>query len=214
MESTLFSADSSSKIFVGNVPFNCTEEEFKYTFKNLEGYVTAELISRSQSNSTRGFGFVTFSNKKYVDEFLERKDKIILGERILRFTKYYNYDDSNFMIKNLKKNNIFVYGIPNYFDNNKLKEFFSSYGQVLLGYINTDILTGKKINTGYIEFVDEDVYKKVLNLKNFELDDGIILTVSKFKEKKTKTNNYDIREIYKIAFNAGKKYAIIENKAN
>ena len=213
MESTLFSTDSSSKIFVGNVPFNCTDEEFKETFKYLDGYVTAELISRSQSNSTRGFGFVTFLNKNYVDEFLERKDKIILRDRILRFTKYYNYDDSEFMIKNLKKNNIYVTGIPNYFDNNKLKEFFSNYGKVLLGYINTDILTGKKVGTGYIEFVDDESYKKVINLKKIHLNDGNTINIYKFKENKTKTNNYDIREIYKIAFNAGKNYATIENKA-
>jgi nucleolin len=208
-------SNSYCKIFVGNVPFDCTNEEFKNAFKTFEGCVNAELISRTQNNSTRGFGFITLSTLDMVNEFLDKKEKITIRDRTLRFTKYQENNDSDFIIKNLKKNNIFVSKIPSYFTNDILKNIFSSYGEVLLSYINTDINTGKKMDTGYVEFANEKTFKTVLNLKNIKLDDNTILLISKFKEKSANKNTkYDIREIYKIAFNAGRKYATYENNEN
>ena len=102
MEPTI-KTNSSCKIFVGNVPFDCTDNEFKDAFIHFDGYLNAELISRSQTNNTRGFGFVAFINSDYVNKFLEKKEKIIIKDRTLRFTKYTEKNDSNFIIKNLKK---------------------------------------------------------------------------------------------------------------
>ncbi len=209
--------DSSCKIFVGNVPFDCTNEEFKEIFKNVEGCTLAELVNRNSNSNTRGFGFLTFINSDYASNFLELKNKIILKDRILRFTKYYDTNGGDFITKNLKNKNILVNNIPKHFDNNKLKEFFSSYGNISLCYINKDINTKKKINTAVVEFLDDDSYQKVLSMKNFTLNDGTVINVKKYQEEKQedKTNNdYDIKEIYKIAFNAGRKYGRMENYSN
>jgi RNA recognition motif-containing protein len=70
--------DSSCKIFVGNVPFDCTNDEFKEPFKNIEGCTLAELVNRSNNSNTRGFGFLTFENSEYANNFLNLKEKITL----------------------------------------------------------------------------------------------------------------------------------------
>jgi len=214
MESISYSG-ASCKIFVGNVPFDCTDSEFKNAFKSIDGCVSAELVSRSQSNNTRGFGFITFSNSLHATNFLDKKEKILLKERTLRFTKYHDSEDSDFIINNLKKNNIFVSNIPKYFDNKKLIEFFSNFGPVLIGYINKDINTKKKTNTGTIEFENEETFNKVLEMRFIGLEDGNVLSVTRYKEEclsKSPDYEIDIKEIYKIAFNAGKKAGILENK--
>lgn len=215
MESISYSG-ASCKVFVGNVPFDCSDQEFKDAFKSVEGCIAAELIQRSQSNNTRGFGFITFSNSLLAMNFLDKKEQIIIKDRILRFTKYHDSNDSDFITNNLKKNNIFVYNIPKYFDNDKLINLFSNYGQILIGYINKDINTKRKTNTGIIEYANTESYNKVLDMKYISLDDGSILTVSKYKEDypSSKSPDYDIKEIYKIAFNAGRKAGILENKLN
>jgi RNA recognition motif-containing protein len=205
--------DSSCKVFVGNVPFNLTEEEFKECFKSLDGYITAELISRNQTKTTRGFGFITFENNKYVKNFLDKRIEIILKDRKLRFTHYCDSNTDDFMINAIKKNNIFVYNIPEDYTDDKLKQTFSKFGKVILAYINKDINTKKKLTTGIVEFAEYETYEKIISIKNIKIEDNNFLFVSKFKEnekiKKTK-NDYDIREIYKIAFNAGRKYGQIE----
>ena len=40
------SRESYTKIFVGNVPFQCIEEEFKECFKDIPGFVDAEIVTR------------------------------------------------------------------------------------------------------------------------------------------------------------------------
>jgi RNA recognition motif-containing protein len=60
------------KLYVGNVPFGVSEEEFKNLFS---GYTCDEivLIKNKFSGRSKGFGFVTISDeetaKKFVSEF-------------------------------------------------------------------------------------------------------------------------------------------------
>ena len=207
---------ASCKVFVGNVPFDCTNIEFKEAFNSVEGCINAELIQRSQSNNTRGFGFITFSSNLLASHFLEKKEKIILKERTLRFTKYYDSNDSDFITNNLKKNNIFVSNIPKYFDNDQFINLFSQFGKILIGYINKDLNSKRKTNTGIIEFDNNESCNKALDLKFISLDDGNILNVTRYKEESpsSKSPDYDITEIYKIAFTAGKKAGMLEQNKN
>ena len=213
MESITYSG-ASCKVFVGNVPFDCSDQEFKDAFKMIDGCISAELIQRTQSNNTRGFGFITFSNNIQAINFLDKKEKIQIKERVLRFTKYHDSNDSDFITNNLKKNNIFVSNIPKDFENAEFINLFSKYGKILIGYINKNFSTQRKTNTGIIEYENIDSYNKVLDMKFIPLEDGNILNVSKYKEDSpsSKSPDYDIKEIYKIAFTAGKKAGIIENK--
>jgi nucleolin len=207
---------ASCKVFVGNVPFDCTDYEFKEIFKSIEGCINAELIQRSQSNNTRGFGFITFSSNLLAANFLDKKEKILLKERTLRFTKYHDSNDSDFIINNLKKNNIFVSNIPKYFDNEHFINVFSKFGQILIGYLNKDLNSKKNTNTGIIEFANNESCNKVLDLKFISLDNGNILNVSRYKEDSpsSKSPDYNMTEIYKIAFTAGKKAGILEQNKN
>jgi hypothetical protein len=75
------------KVFVGNVPFQCTREEFIECFKNIPGYTNADIIKRYRSKFSRGFGFVEFDNHMCAAELIKEKN-IKLKNRVLRFTKY------------------------------------------------------------------------------------------------------------------------------
>lgn len=77
-----------SRVFVGNVPFQCTDEEFQDHFKNYEGFKEASIIRRYHSKLSRGFGFVVFDSQDSADKLLAKKD-VKLGDRELRFTQYH-----------------------------------------------------------------------------------------------------------------------------
>ena len=49
-----------AKIFVGNVPFQCSKEEFTDCFNKYKGFLDADIVNRFNSENCRGFGFVTF----------------------------------------------------------------------------------------------------------------------------------------------------------
>jgi RNA recognition motif-containing protein len=76
------------KVFVGNVPFNCTQEEFQNCFSNVPGYKNADVIRRYNSNFSRGFGFITFNSDSDATALLSSHDNIILKDRTLRLSRY------------------------------------------------------------------------------------------------------------------------------
>lgn len=196
----------SCKVFVGNVPFDCTNENFINVFKNLKGYLNAEIISRNnQISTTRGFGFITFSSEKFANDFLDEIKNITytINDRTLRFTKYFN-TNNNFIFKNLKKNNIFVSNLPDSLvkDEDLINLFKKNFNnaEIVIGYINKDIITNKNINTGYIEFKNEKDYNDAIKKKFIELNNHKIF-ISKFSKNNKPVFSYNMCEIYKVAFN-------------
>lgn len=89
------SEDNAAKVFVGNVPFDCSSEEFTECFASLEGFKEANIIKRTRSdnsrgypsNLSRGFGFVVFESPEQADKLLQRTDMRI-KDRDLRFSHY------------------------------------------------------------------------------------------------------------------------------
>src|SRR6185503_1628656 len=110
------------KIFVGNVPYQCTQEEFEKCFQNIDGFIKAEIITIYKTNMSRGFGFVTMRSV-YEAELLKHRYDILFKGRTLRFTSYQN-ENSKLVMENLN-NYVFVDGIPDGKNRQWLKFFFS-----------------------------------------------------------------------------------------
>ncbi len=91
---------SSNKVFVGNVPFQCTREEFQESFMKMDGFVNADIIRRYKSKLSRGFGFVVFSTREHAEKLLNDRN-VHFKDRVLRFSPYsmkhhsmYCYDEN------------------------------------------------------------------------------------------------------------------------
>ncbi len=46
------------KLFVGNIPFNTTDEDLHELFSSIGDVASARVITDRQTNRSRGFGFV------------------------------------------------------------------------------------------------------------------------------------------------------------
>ena len=75
------------KIFVGNVPFQCNQDEFKKCFEKLKGFIKAEIVCKTGTNLSRGFGFITFDTPENAKNIIGI-NTIIFKDRKLRFTEY------------------------------------------------------------------------------------------------------------------------------
>jgi len=193
------------KIFVGNVPYQCTQEEFEKCFEHIEGYVRAELITiykdtenseemanlLSSSHTSRGFGFITIKSY-YNAEKLKMRNDIIFKGRVLRFTQYHDDDNmkKNILTNYLEHNNNYVYvdGIPDGKNREWLKTYFNAYEPIGRCYISVDNETGKMKNDGMIEIIDDIKYKNIL-VKRWHNNDNIQLYTTKYKGKITQILN-------------------------
>jgi RNA recognition motif-containing protein len=190
------------KVFVGNVPFKCNKEEFVNLFKNLNGYVNADVIKRYQSDITRGFGFVSFDTKENADVLLSMNE-MSFSDRTLRFSEYSS------RVKEPRKNLVFVRNVPKTVDVQNLKNTFSNYGEVKGCVLNKHHESGEPSGTCVIEFTEVDSMLKVLNERQVPFEDEN-LDVYKFRKKTnprlaTKHSTPETKNAYKAGFKAGKR---------
>lgn len=221
----------SCKIFVGNVPFQCNQEEFQECFEKMEGYIKAEIVCRPGTNISRGFGFVTFNTPKNAKQLIGREG-IIFKDRSLRFTEYafnntndcenYKYQnknldmftvgaiigsssvqDKNFItVRNLKKNTT----------RDDLYDIFSKYGEIGKHFIVSDQETGNAKSYAVVEIIDNSLFDFLIKQKELIIDGSHVLELSKWKTQKCyisqdkKITKYDLFK----AFAAGKNLGMIE----
>lgn len=200
----------NTKIFVGNVPFQCVESEFKQCFRDVPGFVSAEIVTRHNSPYSRGFGFVTVKTAEDAKKLIQRND-IIFKNRILRFTEY-NFQDK-IKISKQQKNYLFVKNVPKDMNREQLKNIFSTKANIGACFINSNIRTGESRGNAVVEIKDDDIFEKLIADKFIKINDQQYFEVSRWRNKikskpyikdnMYKYNKVDSKEIYRIAFNAG-----------
>jgi len=209
---------NETKIFVGNVPFQCTEKEFFDCFKNIPGFCNAEIITKHNSTYSRGFGFVTVKTNDDAENLLKRND-IIFKDRILRFTEY-NFQEKDKTVKKSQKKYIYVKNVPSNINRDQLKNIFSEEGTIGACFINTNIKTGESRGSAVIEIKEHDLYQKLLDQKYFATKTGHIFELIKWKNKSSNKNNVtdspciknkkNSEEMFRIGFNAGVNVGIFK----
>lgn len=152
-----------NKVFVGNVPYNCTEEEFINCFINVDGFISCELVIKSNPNITltRGFGFVLLDSDDNINKLFQTNIK--LKGRLLRFTRY-SHDEEKDIITN---NYIQINNIPSYFTRNDILNIFYYINKQYIGryFIACNMFTGELLNYAVIQILDNDEYNKIINMK-------------------------------------------------
>lgn len=75
--------DGNLKIFVGGLPKDLSEENFKIFFLNFGPISSSEIILDHKSNKSRCFGFVTFIFQDSVDQVLRENGFIKIEGKIV-----------------------------------------------------------------------------------------------------------------------------------
>ena len=156
------------KLFVGNVPYNCSQYDFFNCFKDHDGFINAELIINSHTKISRGFGFVSIKTKLQARNL--KNNSIFLKDRELRFTDYQNNITTNSYDSN--NNYIYVSNIPEKKNREWLRNYFTDYEPIGRYMILTNHQTGKAKSCGVIEILKNNKYKELLS-KHYITRDNI-----------------------------------------
>ena len=73
-----------SKLYVGNLSYDVTEEELSNLFSSKGEVVSAKIISDHHSNRSKGFGFVEMSTKEESDSVIQEFNGYDLKGRPMR----------------------------------------------------------------------------------------------------------------------------------
>lgn len=73
----------SKKLFVGNLSWNLSEDDFKNTFAEIGSVEEAIIIKDKFTGKSKGFGFVTYTNDEDADKALsELEGRELAGRNI------------------------------------------------------------------------------------------------------------------------------------
>jgi len=178
--------ESECRVFVGNVPYHCTQVEFEKIFKNMDGFIKAEIITDQKTQLSRGFGFVTLTSYRYAEK-LKQHTNIIFKNRLLRFTTY--NETFNVSLEN-KNNYVLIRGIPPDCCNREwLLQHFIKYAPLGKYFIITNKVSGEPTTNGIIEILDDTKYKNVIK-KKYHTVDNIVVETCKYKKSILNFPNY------------------------
>lgn len=202
------------KIFVGNVPFECTPVEFTSCFENFDGFIKAEIIFKSGTNISRGFGFVNFNSPENAHKLLNKND-VFLKDRCLRFSeydspKYESLPSPKFDSVYKDKNLIIVKNIYENMTRKELYNIFTKFGDIGKHFIVTDQHTGAAKSYAVVEILDDIMYELLIN-KGEIIHDTITLQITRWKNPKQKYTNITKQDLYD-AFSAGRQMGIMESR--
>lgn len=196
------------KVFVGNVPFQCTEEQFKDCFKDQEGYVDSKIIKRVGSNLSRGFGYIEFSTEDQANHFIENCGNIQLKERDLRFSIFHHKniiskDNFNTDLK-MSHYKIFVDDLSEDTSKEDIQDAFSEFKDIVSCFVNTSKKTDSSKKTGVVIFSSLESCKKALEDPPLLTSSGEQLTVKPFKLFNNLTTTItDVRKSHREGYKAG-----------
>jgi cold-inducible RNA-binding protein len=74
----------SSKVFVGNLSWDSTEESMKEHFSQVGTVEEAVIIRDRMTNRSKGFGFVTFSSEEEAQKAIAELNESELDGRNIR----------------------------------------------------------------------------------------------------------------------------------
>ena len=73
---------ATKRIFMGNIPFNCTEEEIKLFFDPFK-VLKSRIITDRETGRSRGFAFIELVDSREVDKAIENLNGAeLMGRKI------------------------------------------------------------------------------------------------------------------------------------
>ncbi|KAH3679203.1 hypothetical protein WICPIJ_008703, partial [Wickerhamomyces pijperi] len=142
----------AGKMFVGGLDWDTSEERFRSYFSKY-GEVIDYTIMRDANGRSRGFGFLTFTTKKSVDEVL--KTQHILDGKVIDPKRAIPREEQD------KTGKIFVGGIAPEVRPHEFESFFSQFGEIIDAQLMLDKDTGKSRGFGFVTFDSPEAVDKV-----------------------------------------------------
>ncbi|TWW80837.1 Heterogeneous nuclear ribonucleoprotein A3 [Takifugu flavidus] len=152
------------KLFIGGLSFETTEESLRAHFEKWGSLTDCVVMREPACKRSRGFGFVTYSCLREVDEAMKARPHKVDG-RVVEPKRAVSREDSNKPGAHLSVKKIFVGGIKEDTEEDQIRDYFEKYGKIECVDIMEERSSGKKRGFCFVTFDDHDTVDKIVAQK-------------------------------------------------
>lgn len=121
-------------------------------------------MDHTRNHLNRGYAFIFPSNESSFQKILGTSHKI--GDREIDCKiSHQGKQKANDLVNEIT-HKIYVKNLEDLVDTKSLRDYFSQFGKVTHAYVIYDQFTKKTKNFGFVQFIDNDIVSKVLNIKD------------------------------------------------
>jgi len=167
---------SKTMIYVSNLPFTTTDEQFKDLFQGLQ--INNAYIAKRKNGKSKGFGFVNFAQETEQVKALERLNGKELESRKLIVKVAFNDNRRNeqgelkeefktLLPRTSSDTVVYINNLEWSITNEELKEFFSKFNPKSATIATRN--NGRSKGFGFIEFSSKEDQQNAISLDKTEL---------------------------------------------
>ncbi|CAL1390559.1 unnamed protein product [Linum trigynum] len=178
-----------AKVFVGNLPYDVDSEKLAMLFEQAGTVEIAEVIYNRETDSSRGFGFVTMSTVEEAEKAVDKFNSYDMGGRFLTVNKAAPRGSRPERAPRTFEPGCRVYvgNLPWSVDDTRLEQVFSEHGKVTNARVVYDRDSGRSRGFGFVTMADETEMNDAIAALDGQSLDGRAIRVNVAEDRQRRS---------------------------